>query len=328
MAIIRVEKTRDYTVMSNHHLRNTSLTLKAKGLMSLILSLPENWDYTTKGLAMICKEGHECVGSAIRELEKAGYIVRNRIRDEKGRITDTEYVIHEFPQASTPSPDDGEPPSPADPDEGKPPVRTENIPESGVNDQLAPSPYPAQPKSAYPEPENPDVDFPDADTPAPVFPRPEKSHQLNTKQSKKEELKTHLSNTDGSIHPSIKSVQEVREDIRDQIGYYCLIQDGDRERLDEVVEMMLEVQFASSPTLYVDGREQPTAIVQDRLKQLNSLHIQYVFECIDTKAKKVGNIHQYMLTCLFRAPTSMSQYYRAKAGYDLHNADLVSFPWE
>ena len=164
MAIIRVEKTRDYTIMSNHHLRNTSLTLKAKGLMSLILSLPENWDYTTKGLAMICKEGHECVGSAIRELEKAGYIVRNRIRDEKGRITDTEYVIHEFPQQNTSPTDDSNAPCPADPDEGKPPVRAENNPTTGVNDQLAASPHPAQPGSAYPEPENPDMDFPDADT--------------------------------------------------------------------------------------------------------------------------------------------------------------------
>ncbi len=328
MAIIRVEKTRDYTIMSNHHLRNTSLTLKAKGLMSLILSLPENWDYTTKGLAMICKEGHECVGSAIRELEKAGYIVRNRIRDEKGRITDTEYIIHEFPQQNTPPTDGNEPPSPADPDEGKPPVRTENSPESGVNDQLAASPHPAQPGSAYPEPENPDMDFPDADTPAPAFPRPGKSHQLNTKQSKKEKLKTHLSNTDESINPSIKPVQQVREEVREQIEYDCLVQDGNRERLDEVVEILTEVQCATSPTIYVDGREHPTAFVQERMQQLNSLHIQYVFECIDTSANRIHNIRQYTLTSLFRAPTTMSQYYHAKAGYDRHNADRVSFPWE
>ena len=57
MAVFRIDKTRDYTVMSNHHLRNTSLSLKAKGLLSLMLSLPENWDYTTKGLSKICKDG-------------------------------------------------------------------------------------------------------------------------------------------------------------------------------------------------------------------------------------------------------------------------------
>ena len=56
MAVFRIEKTRDYTVMSNHHLRDKSLSLKAKGLLSLMLSLPEEWDYTTKGLARICKD--------------------------------------------------------------------------------------------------------------------------------------------------------------------------------------------------------------------------------------------------------------------------------
>ena len=62
MAVFRIEKTRDYTVMSNHHLRDMSLSLKAKGLLSLMLSLPENWDYTMKGLARICKRRHPRVG--------------------------------------------------------------------------------------------------------------------------------------------------------------------------------------------------------------------------------------------------------------------------
>ena len=65
MAVFRVEKTKDFTVMSNHHLRNVSLSLKAKGLLSLMLSLPDNWDYTTKGLAHICKDGVDSISSAI-----------------------------------------------------------------------------------------------------------------------------------------------------------------------------------------------------------------------------------------------------------------------
>ena len=83
MAVFRIDKTRDYTVMSNHHLRNTELSLKAKGLLSLMLSLPENWDYTTKGLAAICKDGIDSISSCIRELEKHGYIIRERMRNEK-----------------------------------------------------------------------------------------------------------------------------------------------------------------------------------------------------------------------------------------------------
>ena len=84
MAVFRIEKTRDYTVMSNHHLRDQSLSLKAKGLLSMMLSLPEEWNYTTRGLAPICKEGTDCIGSALKELERTGYIVRNRLRDSKG----------------------------------------------------------------------------------------------------------------------------------------------------------------------------------------------------------------------------------------------------
>ena len=91
MAIFRVAKTRDYTVMSNYHLRDKNLTLKAKGLLSLILSLPEDWNYTTRGLAAICKEGVDSIGAALRELESAGYLSRHRLRDKSGRISDTDF---------------------------------------------------------------------------------------------------------------------------------------------------------------------------------------------------------------------------------------------
>ena len=97
MAVFRIEKTRDYTVMPNHHLRNAGLSLKSKGLLSMMLSLPEDWNYATRGLAKICKEGTDSIGSALKELERAGYIVRNRLRDSKGKIVDLEYVIYETP---------------------------------------------------------------------------------------------------------------------------------------------------------------------------------------------------------------------------------------
>lgn len=98
MAVFRINKTRDYTVMSNYHLKDTRLSLKSKGLLSMMLSLPEEWNYTTRGLAAICKEGVDSIGTALKELECSGYIQRNRVRDEKGKITDTEYIIFEKPQ--------------------------------------------------------------------------------------------------------------------------------------------------------------------------------------------------------------------------------------
>ena len=91
MAVFRIEKTRDYTVMANYHLRDISLSLKAKGLLSLMLSLPENWDYTTKGLAQICKDGVDSICATVKELEKAGYVQRRRLRDDLGRLAEVEY---------------------------------------------------------------------------------------------------------------------------------------------------------------------------------------------------------------------------------------------
>ncbi len=103
MAVFRIEKTRDYTVMSNHHLKIWTLTLKSKGLLSMMLSLPDEWNYTTRGLAANCREGVDSIGAALKELENHGYIRRTQLRDEKGKITDTEYVIYEMPQCGPPS---------------------------------------------------------------------------------------------------------------------------------------------------------------------------------------------------------------------------------
>ncbi len=98
MAVFRVERNRGYTVMSNHHLRNKDLTLKAKGLLSQMLSLPEDWDYTLAGLSLINREKINAIREAVREVEKARYIVRSRERDERGRLRSAEYVIFEQPQ--------------------------------------------------------------------------------------------------------------------------------------------------------------------------------------------------------------------------------------
>ena len=102
MAVFRIERTRDYTVMSNHHLRDKALSLKSKGLLSMMLSLPEDWNYTTRGLAKICKEGVDAIGKTLKELELAGYIIRRQLRGKDGRISDTEYTIFEKPRKPSP----------------------------------------------------------------------------------------------------------------------------------------------------------------------------------------------------------------------------------
>ena len=101
MAVFRVEKTKDYTIMSNHHLKDRRLSLKAKGLLSMMLSLPKEWDYTLKGLARISREGVDAIREAVRELEQAGYVVRSRTRNPKGQLANAEYVIYEHPMPAS-----------------------------------------------------------------------------------------------------------------------------------------------------------------------------------------------------------------------------------
>ena len=102
MAVFRIEKNHGYTVMSNHHLRNKELSLKAKGLLSQMLSLPDDWDYTLAGLSHINKESIDAIRTAIWELERAGYIIRQQGRDAKGKMTAIEYTIFEKPQLPQP----------------------------------------------------------------------------------------------------------------------------------------------------------------------------------------------------------------------------------
>jgi hypothetical protein len=100
--VFRVKKNKNFTVMSNHHLRNINISLRAKGLLSLMLSLPDTWDYSLAGLSKISKEGTCAVSSILKELEQAGYLIRQRIRNEKGHLAGTEYIIYEKPIIDSP----------------------------------------------------------------------------------------------------------------------------------------------------------------------------------------------------------------------------------
>lgn len=97
MPTFRVERTGNYTVMSNHHLRNEKLSLKAKGLLSQMLSLPEKWNYTLAGLCAINPESKDAIRSALRELEDQGYVIRHQTTDASGKFSKNEYIIYEVP---------------------------------------------------------------------------------------------------------------------------------------------------------------------------------------------------------------------------------------
>ena len=211
MAVFRVEKVKDYTIMSNHHLRNVDLSLKAKGLMSLMLSLPEDWDYTLKGLACICRDGVDSISRTIKELEDHGYLTRRRFRYPNGRLGDIEYTIHEQPESK--------------------PIEQ------------------ASPKPESPKRENPVQVNSTQETPTLVAPTLEKPAQLNTKQSK-----TKKSNTK-EIKDKIDKIgaRAYRELIERNIEYDILVERYGAERLDAVVELMLEAVVSQSPYCMIAG---------------------------------------------------------------------------
>ena len=291
MAVFRVEKTKDFTIMCNHHLRNTELSLKAKGLLSLMLSLPEDWDYTTKGLAHICKDGVDSITTALKELERHGYLTRQRLRYENGQLGDIEYTIHEKP----------------------------------VN---------AEKQAFPPKRENPRQVNPGQAKPEQGEPGQENPAQLNTDPLKTKKSKTDISRTYQSIYPAepeaagcpdgldgmdrIGLAEAYREIIKENIEYNFLVQQYGRERMDEAVELMLEVILSKRPYIRIAGDDFPREVVKGRFLKINSSHLEYVFDCIDRNTTKVGNIKAYLLAALYNAPATMDSYYRAEVNHDLY----------
>ena len=296
MAVFRVEKTRDYTVMANHHLRNTALSLKAKGLLSLMLSLPESWDYTTKGLAAICKDGVDSICAAVKELEDNGYVLRRRIRNEKGQLTTTEYTILEQPR------------------EEASPKRENPV----LGNPVLEDPILGKPEQAKPILGNPD--------------------QLNTYISKTNSINTDLLNMEisnpyqsnpysSSTKPQSKmrydeigcdSIEEVKEIVLENLEYEFIKQSHNRERLDEIVEIMVETLCSSKPIINISGDEYPAQLVKEKLLRINSMHISYVFECLDKTTTYIRNIKRYLLATLFNAPSTIDNYYTSLVNHDLY----------
>ncbi len=298
MAVFRIDKTKNYTVMANYHLRDTSLSLKAKGLLSLMLSLPEGWDYTTKGLACICKDGVDSICSTVKELENAGYVQRRRLRNELGHLTEVEYTILEKPVR---------------------PVSTENPPQPASKAEKAPKRE--NPVLEKPVLGNPVLDIPEQAFPEQGKPEQENPAQLNIQESITEKSNKDLSNTD-SFLPSAKAVpltdgKKEREKIRAQIDYDIMRERYGQEQIDELVEIMLEVSMNRSPTIHI-GREAEyaTAYIQDRFSKINAMHIERVCDGIQDNRTQVRNTKAYLLAALFNAVSTLDSYYTMQANYD------------
>ena len=284
MAVFRIEKTRDYTVMSNYHLRDRSLSLKAKGLLSLMLSLPEDWDYTMKGLARICKDGIDS-SSGIRELEAHGYLVRARVRGANGQLGSIEYTILEQPK--TPSPTQ-EKPIRENPEQVKP---------------MLDAPIQENPAQLNTKEQNKELSITQGSSPIPSRPpTPREKSRIGQDGMRKRE--------------------SYRALILENIEYDVLSQNVqlDKDRLDELMEFIVDTVCSNREMIRIAGDDYPAEVVKSRFLKIDSSHIEYVLERMRENTTYVRNIKKYLLAALYNAPVTMDSYYTSLVSHDLYGS--------
>ena len=293
MAVFRVEKTRDYTVMANHHLRNTALSLKAKGLLSLMLSLPEDWDYTTKGLARICRDGVDSICATVRELEDAGYIIRERVRNSNGRLSSIEYTILEQP---------------------RPPELKPEKPER------------ENPVQVKPVLDSPALEKPEQENPAQLSTKGSSNQISNTDLSSTEgsnpiQSSPQIAAGEGRTGQDwMQERESYRKLILENIEYDALCREGrlDCDLLNELVELIVDTVCSCRETIRIAGDDYPAEVVKSRFLKLNSSHIEYVLDRMRENTTYVRNIKKYLLAALYNAPSTISNYYSSLVQHDMY----------
>ena len=279
--------------MSNHHLRNKELSLKAKGLLSQMLSLPEDWDYTLAGLSYINREKIDAIREAVRELERAGYIQRSRERDEKGRLRGTDYIIYEQPP---------------------------NLDLPTLENPTLENPTQEKPTLENPMQLNKDIQKTD-------LPKKEK---INTDLSSTDSIPIHSLNPlpydgEAATPPERKRKEATdaysvyEEIIKDNIEYDHFVRYGqvDKDRLDEIVSIILETVCSKRKAIRIAGDDYPAELVKAKFMKLNSSHIEFVFDCMKENTTKIRNIKQYLKAVLFNAPNTIDSYYTALVAHDM-----------
>lgn len=288
MAVFRVERTGDYTVMSNFHLKDKRLSLKAKGLLSQMLSLPDDWDYTLSGLSYINRESKDAIRSAVNELETAGYIRRRQTTDASGKFAANEYTIFERPIEGEPM----------------------------LDKPLSENPITVNPSAVNPLPENPTQ----------LNTKKSNTQKQNTHGSNTDSIP--FRKTAAAIPPerkgrdamSLTEMESYRDLILENIEYDHLCREFTtyREDLDEIVELMVETVCAKRKTTRIAGSDFPHEVVRSRFLKLDCSHIEFVMECLRNNTTEIRNMKQYLLAVLFNAPTTISNHYTAQVNHDMY----------
>jgi len=275
MGVFRVPKVKNYTVMANHHLRDKRLSNKAKGILSTMLMLPEDWDYTMRGLTHLSKDGLDSIRAALQELENNGYLVRTQVRDSKGLFSKTEYTIFEEPQPMSDSP----------------------ILENPITDKastVTPStekPMQINTKSTRPYKTNTDS-----------------QNTILSNQSADQAAQANAMLMEMNDYRDL-----IMENIDYDILFHD--HPYDMDCINEMVDILVETVCSKKPFIRIAGEEFPQAVVKSRLLKLDKEHIEYVLDCLHNNTTQVRNIRQYLLTTLYNAPATMGNYYSSLVNY-------------
>ena len=304
MPVCRIMKENNYTRVSNHYLRDNSLSFKAKGLLTLMLSLPEDWDYTIAGLAQFTADGRVSIASTIRELEECGYIRRSQTRGENGAFAQNEYWIYEVPQTDkAPCAENVET---ADLD-GE---ISENE-ASGSNEPLA--------DNVSTTINDLSVSHPNLPIPLTENPSAEIMPTGNSTQQIKEIQKTEK--------PNLIRYDLMRARAGQRVEYAVLREEFPKEQLDELIDLIVEMEACQSETMLIAGAVYPREVIVARMQALNAECIRYVLDCLREVKPQIKNMKKYLMASLFNAPATMENFMESRvqrevfAKMDMKNAE-------
>lgn len=294
------KKEKGFVQLANSILSDPDISLKAKAVLAIMLSLPENWDFSIEGIAGKCKESKDCIAKAINELIDVGYVKRTKTRGKDGRITKWDYEVFEEPYKTSEQSDE---------------ESCVEIPDTALS-------YQEKPEDDYPE-----QDFQELDSPSEDIPDEETKDTYNTIINKKENNNTLFSNTQSNPIQSKHKISfnmseiELKElTVKDNIDYDILLEKFPNRKamIDEIVGLMVEVLCSKRETMTIASDTHPIEQVKERFKSIDDGHIEYILECLDKNTTEIHNIKQYLLSVIYNAPQTMDNYYTATVKHDLY----------
>ena len=317
--VFRVEKNKNYTTISNHHLQDRNLSLKAKGLLTLILSLPPDWDMTLKGLVSLSGDGVDSVRSGIQELEKAGYLRRSRSRNNLGQLLCTEYTIYEHAVtenvASETEIDDNLNIIYSEESHiGKSDVdKNSHIGKSDVdkNSHIGKSDVD---KNTPEKIENSQIGF--SNVGKSNIGKSNTIKYLNNKDTYNINNYPYQSTYSSKLYrePKENSIDEMEEAqtlyeerkayeeiIKQNIAYDILSEQKETSRdfLDLCVQVMVDAVTSNKPYIKIKGQDIPKEAVKSVLLKLDDENISYVDMCLSESKTAIKNMQSYILTALY-----------------------------